>query len=102
MYTVLTPAQSTPLTVTLLLDSGANWELLSAHPYILYPQMRTPIAAPVKRKTWREMNVIIRTEVCRLHHERRADNSFRQKADDVHCVQRAKSTAIDVITNSFY
>jgi len=47
-----------------------------------------------------EVHVITLTDVRRLHHERRADNSFRQKADDVHRVQRLKSaTAIDLITN---
>lgn len=46
-----------------------------------------------------EVQVIILTDVGRLHHKSGADNSFRQKADDVHRVQRLKSMAIDVVTN---
>jgi len=46
-----------------------------------------------------EVHVITLTDVGRLHHERGADNGFRQEADDVHRVQRLKSTAIDLITN---
>ena len=47
-----------------------------------------------------EVHVITLTDVRRLHHERGADNGFRQKAGDVHRVQRLKSAStIDLITN---